>query len=232
MGPETEKTIGPRRVAFFGGSFDPPHIGHLAIARAACELLALDEVLFVPVGRQPLKEGLSASYEDRVEMTLLAVEEEPGFHVSLLDAPRIDTAPNYTAETLEELNRTLPKGSRLFFLMGADSFLALNRWHRGAEIPFLAELVVASRPGETLEPLDAHLPDGLKLVSINPESFQNDRLERWQLADDHGKTAALNLLPELHYDVSATALRNAIHDGKPLIPSAVLKYIRNHKLYV
>jgi nicotinate-nucleotide adenylyltransferase len=231
MGPETGKIIGARRTAFFGGSFDPPHIGHLAIARAARELLYLDEVLFVPVGRQPLKKGLSASYQDRVEMTRLAIADEHGFSVSLLDAPHDDAAPNYTAETLEALAHTLPHGSTLFFLMGADSFLALNRWHRGADIPFLAELVVASRPRETLQPLDAHLPDGLKLVSFTPESFQNDRLERWQLADNHGRTATLYLLPELHYDVSATALRTAIHSGKPLIPPAVLTYIRSHGLY-
>lgn len=222
----------PRRVGFFGGSFDPPHLGHLAIARAARQLLTLDELLFVPVGRQALKEGLVASYDDRIEMTRLAIAEEPSFSVSLIDAPRNDAAPNYTAETLQTLNRSLPSGSRLFCLMGADSFLDLNRWHRGAEIPFLAELVIAARPGESLEPLDAHLPDGLKLLSIKPESFENDCLQRWHLIDIHGRDTTLNLLSGLHYDVSATALRAAIHAGKPLIPPAVLTYIRNHKLYM
>ena len=77
-----------KRVAFFGGSFDPPHEGHLAVGRAARAALALDEVLFAPVGAQPLKpEGSTAGFEDRVAMTGLAIADEPGFLVSLADAP-------------------------------------------------------------------------------------------------------------------------------------------------
>src|SRR5215469_4855309 len=85
-----------RRIAFFGGSFDPPHRGHLAIARAALQALHLDRVLFAPVGAQPLKpEGATASFDDRVAMTRLAIAEEPRFEVSLADAPAPSGAPNY-----------------------------------------------------------------------------------------------------------------------------------------
>ncbi len=78
-----------RRVAFFGGSFDPPHLGHVAVARAARDALRLDAVLFAPVGVQPLKpQGATAGFDDRLEMTRLAVAGEPGFEVSLIDAPR------------------------------------------------------------------------------------------------------------------------------------------------
>ncbi len=112
----------PQRVAFFGGSFDPPHLGHLAIARAARDGLKLDKVLFAPVGAQPLKPlGSTAAFEDRVAMTRLAIAEEPGFALSLLDAPDPDGKPNYTLETLEPAacrarvpGRTfLPDGRRL-----------------------------------------------------------------------------------------------------------------------
>lgn len=238
MGSETQLPGPERRIAFFGGSFDPPHAGHLAIARAARDLLALDEVLFVPVGRQPLKSGLGASYEDRCQMTRLAVAEEPKLSISLLDAPRNDATPNFTAETLEALRRTLPPAGRLFCLIGADSFLALNRWHRSAEIPFLAELIVASRPGEPLEPLEAHMPSGLKLVSNQPEKPHNDSWHQWQIADKAGRVARLNILPNLHYEVSATELRAAIQTGisqvqtggQPISP-AVLAYICSHRLY-
>src|SRR5580698_610806 len=134
---------GGMRVAFFGGSFDTPHQGHLAVARAAREALALDTVLFAPVGAQPLKpEGSTASFEDRVAMTRLAIAGEPGFDVSLVDAPTPSAAPNYTFETLFDLRAQLPPKGALFCLMGSDSFFGLRRWHRAAEIPFIAPLIV------------------------------------------------------------------------------------------
>ncbi len=229
-----EDLLHGRRVAFFGGSFDPPHIGHLAVARAARELLRLDEVLFVPVGRQPLKIGLGAAYEDRCAMTRIAIEGEPEFSVSMIDAPHAEDAPNYTAETLEALQGMMSKGGKLFCLMGADSLLALDHWHRGAEIPFLAEVIVASRPGEALEPLGEHLPMGLKLAVEEPEKLENGRLERWKIVDQGGRAALLNILPGLHNEVSATELRTAIQTGRgseQLMPHAVLAYIHNHGIY-
>src|SRR5947209_15565723 len=76
------------RVAFFGGSFDPPHLGHLAVASAARDALRLDRVLFAPVGAQPLKPaGSTAAFADRLAMTELAIAGEPGFEISLADAP-------------------------------------------------------------------------------------------------------------------------------------------------
>src|SRR6516225_9261164 len=93
-----------KRVAFFGGSFDPPHLGHLAVARAARSVLNLDLVFFAPVGAQPLKPlGTSAPFEHRVAMTELAIAGEPAFGVSLLDAPSPSGEPNYTLHTLERL---------------------------------------------------------------------------------------------------------------------------------
>jgi nicotinate (nicotinamide) nucleotide adenylyltransferase len=152
------------RVAFFGGSFDPPHLGHLGVARAARAALGLDSVLFAPVGTQPLKpQGTVAGFEDRLAMTRLAIAAEPGFALSLADAPKPSSAPNYTLETLTALRAQLPPESALFCLMGADSFAAFRRWHRAAEIPFVASLIVASRPGESLDNLDSALPNGLTI---------------------------------------------------------------------
>lgn len=125
------------RVAFFGGSFDPPHLGHLAVARAAQTAFKLDTVLFAPVGAQPLKpEGSSASFEQRLAMTRLAIEGEPGFAISLADAPKPTGEPNYTLETLQALRAGIGADSALYCLMGADSFFGVQRWHRAAEIPF------------------------------------------------------------------------------------------------
>ena len=129
---------GGPRIAFFGGSFDPPHLGHIAVARAAREALGLDCVLFAPVGTQPLKPaGPTAGFGDRVAMTRLAIEGEAGFALSLVDAPRPKGMPNYTLDTLERLREELPARSALYCLMGADSLAGLRKWHRGAEIPFV-----------------------------------------------------------------------------------------------
>ena len=135
------------RVALFGGSFDPPHHGHLAIATAAADALRLDSVLFAPVGRQPLKlDGTVTSFEDRLAMVKLACLEDPRFMVSEIDAPRADGLPNYTVDTLSELARRMP-GAKLFNLVGADSFLSLPKWHEAQRLLELAEWIVVSRPG-------------------------------------------------------------------------------------
>ena len=158
------------RIAFFGGSFDPPHLGHLAIARAARDAFHLNAVLFAPVGAQPLKpEGSAAGFEDRLAMTRLAIKGEPGFAVSLADAPKHpgrgspQKTPNYSLETLHSLRAEFNPETALYCLMGADSFFGLRHWHRAAEIPYAAALIVASRPGQPLDGLKAALPEGLTL---------------------------------------------------------------------
>jgi nicotinate-nucleotide adenylyltransferase len=165
--------IGRPRVAFFGGSFDPPHLGHLEVARAAQAALGLDTILFAPVGEQPLKpQGSTAAFAHRLAMTRLAIAGDPGFALSLADAPKPSGAPNYTFDTLLALRAQLPPDGVLFCLMGADAFAGLRRWHRAAEIPFVAPLIVASRPGEQLEDLMAFLPDGLMIEAIPPPDEQ------------------------------------------------------------
>jgi nicotinate-nucleotide adenylyltransferase len=228
--------IGGIRVAFFGGSFDPPHLGHLAVARAAQQTLHLDRVLFAPVGLQPLKPtGSSAPFEDRVAMTRLAIASDPGFEVSLLDAPSphgadpAHTTPHYTVDTLTRLSQSLPSDACLYLLIGADSFRTIHHWHRASEIPFLAGLIVASRPGEDLSDLASFLPKGIALQPIP------NRQNQYLLSNSSGAESHLTLLPDLNYDISATQLRNQIH-GQPaneptLLDPAVLQYIHRHHLY-
>jgi nicotinate-nucleotide adenylyltransferase len=252
---------GGRRVAFFGGSFDPPHLGHLAVARAARSALALDAVLFAPVGAQPLKPaGSTACFEDRVAMTRLAIAGEPDFSLSLIDAPKPGSAPNYTLTTLLSLRAELPPGGALFCLMGADSFLSLRRWRRAAEIPFVAPLIVASRPlasgsGQPLDDLASALPQGLHLepaadsepaagsLCSNPASFGSAiELRTYLLRNSSHETAPLYLLPGLHVDISASQIRDQIREQAPgepqssllqrrLLPALVMDYIRARGLY-
>ena len=234
-----------RRVAFFGGSFDPPHLGHLAVARAAKAALELDTVLFAPVGAQPLKRhGSTASFEDRLAMTRLAIAGEPGFAVSLADAPKPLGAPNFTIETLLDLRAELPPGSALFCLMGADSFFGLRLWHRAAEIPFVAPLIVASRPGQPLDDLQAGLPEGLTMESL-PETGRPEcgvEVRTYTLLNRAGDRTPFYLLPGLHVEISASQIRDQIRSragaasGTPalenaLLPSAISDYIRAHGLY-
>jgi nicotinate-nucleotide adenylyltransferase len=227
---------GGERVAFFGGSFDPPHLGHLAIARAAREALGLDRVLFAPVGAQPLKpHGSTAPFADRVAMTELAIAGDAGFAVSLADAPDPEGKPNYTLGTLRKLRAELAAGSELFCLLGADSFFGLGSWRGGAEIPFAATLIVASRPGQPVDDLTAHLPRGL---TLERNGNAGAALRSYVLRNAAGETAAFHVLPDVHVDVSASAIREQVRamteidaGGPKLLPPAVSAYIRGHHLY-
>ena len=226
------------RIAFFGGSFDPPHLGHIGIARAAQSALNLDTVLFVPVGIQPLKPlGASASFEDRIAMTELAIEGQPGFAVSFADAPEPSGEPNYTVDTLHRLEAQFPT-AQLFTLMGADSLLSLSRWYRGSEIPFIAPLIVASRPGQDLKHLTAHLPAGLCISGETEPDTAKPNLRVFTIQNESGATAPFYLLPELQIEISASDIREQVAapsrhrcEDSRLLPHAVCDYIQKHGLY-
>jgi len=198
------------RIALFGGSFDPPHRGHVAIARAAADAFALNEVQFTPAGRQPLKaHPHEASYADRLAMTALACEEDARFIVSDFDAPRADGVPNYTVETLESLWHSHPD-AEIFNIAGADSFATLARWMNPQMLLDLADWIVVSRPGFTLAD-----PEGLTLT-----------------AQQHTR---IHLLDSVNYDVSATDLRRRLELGDPctdLLLPTVSAYIHQHGLYL
>ncbi len=229
-----------RRVAFFGGSFDPPHLGHLAIARAARDALCLDTVLFAPVGAQPLKPlGSTAPFADRVAMTRLAIAGEPGFEVSLIDAPNPEGIPNYTLETLRSLRSVLGPATSLFCLMGADSFVSLRRWHGAADIPFAATLIVASRPGLRLDDLAGMLGNHLTINRANvsePCTESGVDIRSFTIRDLAGRNAPFFLLPGLDVEISASAIRVQAQSASPvpeatLVPPAVSEYIRTKDLY-
>jgi nicotinate-nucleotide adenylyltransferase len=197
------------RVALFGGSFDPPHHGHIAIATAAADVFDLDKVFFAPVGRQPLKpEGVPASFADRLAMVELACGVDPRFDVSDLDAPKSDGSPNYTVQTLATLQEAMPDG-RLFNLVGADSFLDLRRWHEPERLLDLAEWIVVSRPGFPLA--------NLSTLGLTPR-----------------QRGRVHLLQTVHEDVAATDLRERLETGDQcvdVLDPAVSAYIQAHHLY-
>lgn len=127
-------------VGVFGGSFDPVHNGHLAIAQAALETVPLDRVIFVPARRSPLKDASpTASEADRLAMLELATRDEPRFAVSRIELDR--PAPSYTVDTLE----ALAGEGRLHLILGADAAAQLPRWRDPQRIRELATLLVARR---------------------------------------------------------------------------------------
>ena len=136
-----EEALTPR-IGVFGGTFDPVHVGHLAIALAALESVPLDRVLFVPVRRSPLKDrDPLASIADRVTMLEAAIANEPRFAISRAELER--EGVSYTVDTLEQLR---PEGA-LFLILGSDALVDLERWRAPNRIRELATILVAARPG-------------------------------------------------------------------------------------
>lgn len=199
------------RIAFFGGTFDPIHRGHLAIARAAADQFGLDLVLIAPAGRQPLKpEGSTAGYEDRLAMVRLACQSsgDARLQASNLDSPNVDGTPNYTVDTLTRLAAEQPS-AELFVLTGADAFAALAHWREPYRLLALAEWIVLSRPGFPL-----NYPEGLTLTPV--------------------QEARVHLLNSVHEDVAATHLRTRLQQGdscEDLLAPSVAGYIAKHSLY-
>jgi len=237
-----------RRIAFFGGSFDPPHRGHLAIATAAANLLALDHVLFAPAGNQPFKAEFPATdFLHRYTMTALAIQADPRFVPSLLDAPHREATdappPNYTVETLSRLRATLSAESeptQLFALVGADSWLDIGHWYQASRLLALSDWIVAARPGFSLQGAEAALPAEIKIErganSIDAENQASGSLPACDLTLHHAEAASTRVwfLPDLHEDISATELRAALDRGYPdpeLLPTPVWNYIAKTALY-
>jgi nicotinate-nucleotide adenylyltransferase len=130
------------RVGVFGGTFDPVHVGHLAIALAALESVPLDRVLFVPARRSPLKDrDPIASVADRVAMLQAAIAGEPRFALSRVELDR--DGVSYTVDTLEALRSE----GELFLILGSDALADLARWRAPGRIRELATILVAARPG-------------------------------------------------------------------------------------
>jgi nicotinate-nucleotide adenylyltransferase len=197
-----------RRIGVFGGTFDPPHLGHLVAAQGALCQLDLEHVLWTPAGRPPHKPGRPiSSAEDRVAMVERAIAGNPRFILCRadLDAP----GPCYTASLLERLSGQLGPGAQLYFIAGMDSLRDLLTWHQPARVLELAFLAAATRPGceADLAALEASIPGATgRIVRVD--------------------------IPAL--DISSTDLQRRIRAGESvryLTPDAVAEYIASRGLY-
>ena len=148
------------RLAIFGGTFDPIHEGHLALARAAAARFQLDRVLFVPAAHPPHKEGVThAPYADRVRMVELACQDDPHFEVSRLEE---GTARSYSIDTIGKVRARLSPSDELYFLIGADAFAEIRTWHRWRDVVRGVRFLVVSRPGHDYQP-----PPGVEFDRID-----------------------------------------------------------------
>ncbi len=195
------------RLGIFGGSFDPVHNGHLALASACQHQDGLDEVWFTPTAVQPLKQhGPHATDAQRLEMLQLATLPEPGWRICRLEIER--GGLSYTVDTLRQLGQELPNAV-LFFLMGADAVKDVPHWHQPREIFALATPLVVRRAGQPE-------PDMTELRSICAPNKQPKRIE----------------MPAIN--ASSTEIRRRAGAGQPiddLVPPSVAAYIATHSLY-
>jgi nicotinate-nucleotide adenylyltransferase len=195
------------KLGILGGTFDPPHFGHLQMAEAALVQLALDKVLYAPVGVQPLKqEERSSTPEHRARMVELAIADEPRFALSRADLDR--PGPHYTVDLLAIIQQQYPDAT-LWFIMGEDSLSDLPRWRDPARLIQLARLAVLRRPG--YEPdwptLDRALPD---------------------------LRARIDWIEHTEIDISASDIRERLQRDLPiqsLVPARVIDYLLTQRLY-
>ena len=196
------------RIGILGGTFDPVHNGHLAVARAARRRFRLDLVYFIPCGRPPHKDrpGLSPLLH-RFTMVALACAGEPAFIPSLLEAgPDLQgKRRSYSVDTVRRLRRLAPR-ARLYFILGADAFLYLPMWKHVRRLVRLCDFIVATRPGSALR-------------------------QAARVAPHH---STVHFLRGVHVNVSASEIRRRAGRGRSLrslVPAAVEDYIRKMALY-
>jgi nicotinate-nucleotide adenylyltransferase len=215
-------------IALLGGSFDPVHRGHVALAGLFARMLQPDELRIMPAG-QPWQKaaGLQASDADRVRMLELAFENA-GFPV-VIDTREIERqTPTYTVETLRELRAELGPGTSIVFLMGADQLQKLDTWRDWQSLFDLANFGVAARPGYSL--IEAGLPPAVAAELARRKAAPED-----VRASPAGRVC---LAHTLAVDISATRVREALRAGAPpgsdisaCLPPQVLDYIQQHNLY-
>jgi nicotinate-nucleotide adenylyltransferase len=195
------------RIGILGGSFDPIHYGHLRAAEHACHGQQLDQVLFIPARRSPLKADTQASAAHRVAMVRLAVEGYPAFAVSMVDVER--PPPSYATDTVAALQNAAPAAS-FVFLIGTDQLTDLPHWRSPEQLALMVPIVALTRPGSMCTTAQA-------IAQLSPAA--RDRI-------------TVQEIPAV--DISASAIRGHVAGGtsiRGLTPDPVLEYIEEYNLY-
>ncbi len=194
------------RIGIFGGTFDPIHHAHLAIANEARVVLGLNQVVFVPAAQQPFKDQHWTTASHRLAMVEAAIAPNSHFSVSELELQR--PGPSYTADTMESLHDIYPD-ALFWFILGADALQWLPRWYAIERLARLTRFAVVGRPGITL--------DLAQVEAVQPLLKRN-----------------VDRIAGPHLDISSTELRARVAAGLPiryLVPDGVADYIAVHNLY-
>lgn len=216
-----------KRIAFYGGSFDPPHNGHLTIARRLIDLFALDEFVFIPAFHAPHKNKRPTSALHRYAMLAVATNDESQIEISKmeLDAPERP----YTFETLTRLKAELPD-AQIFFAMGADSWDEITTWREWETVLSLVDVIVVTRPDYEIG--FAHVTDAIRerIVDLRSHSTKSsDELLKF------AGNSRIFITDAVFLDVSATDIRRKIKeneaDWRADVPPPVAKYIEKYELY-
>lgn len=234
-------------IGFFGGTFDPIHRGHLALARAARDHCKLSRILFVPASVPPHKQSQPLSaFTHRHAMIALATAQEKDFIPSLLEAPQVSSTiepvetktkkkataekPNYSIDSIRRLKQSFKKADRLFLLIGIDAFKDIAKWHQAEALFRECEFIVASRPGFSLADVARALPESLRPREEVTRPFHKQAAT----GDLVLSGVTVHLLDEVCQPISSTAIRQAVAVGKPLtrfLDPGVADYIKKTGLY-
>lgn len=217
------------RVGLLGGTFNPIHNGHLAIARETREALELDRVVLIPTGDPPHKpqEGLAPA-RHRYEMVRLAIASDPLLALSDVEVRR--AGKSYSIDTVRLLQTEYGKEARLYFLIGLDAFLELPTWRDPETLLTLCSFVVLSRPGLSFQTLSA-MPLTPRLSQASLADLDSGRTARLEVSIGSQSLTCLRLTPS---DVSASDIRAKLAQGVPtgnLLPPAVESYILQYHIY-
>ncbi len=197
-----------KKIGIMGGTFDPPHIGHIKMAKCAIESLDLEKIIFVPTGRIYYKEKGKASPIDRFSMVLAAISDIPNFEISDIEVK--EEAVSYTAETLEKLKK-IHNDAKLYFIVGADSLDYMEKWKTPEKIFALCTVAVIGRRG-----------------------FAQEELQKkaGELTERYG--GEICILDMENVDVSSTEIRERCRlkkDIKGMVPEGAEEYIKQKNLY-
>jgi nicotinate-nucleotide adenylyltransferase len=213
------------RFAFYGGTFDPVHCGHISVARALVKIFLFDRFFFLPAFHAPHKPGTPpTSAYHRYAMLVLATENEPQIGVSTLELDHAEK--RYTIDTMAEINR-LHADSENFFVMGADSWEDIRTWRDWEKLLLTSNHIVITRPGYEIS-LD-HVTDAVRHRVVDIRNGESPR-------SPEDPDTQIYLTDAVKIDVSATAIRDDIRidsklDNEDDVPDEVAKYIEKYELY-
>jgi len=212
-----------KRIAFYGGSFDPPHLGHLAIASALLERFKLDEFVFIPAFHAPHKKRAKpTAVVHRYAMLALVTNDDQRIKVSTIeiDAPE----RRYTVETLSRLKSDLPD-HEIFFVIGADSWREIDTWREWEKVMSMTNQIIVTRPGYEIE--TSHVTENIRARIVDMRAGKS--------ADCIHPETCIYITDAVNLDISATEIRASICAGRlewrKQVPKEVAKYIEKYQIY-